>query len=56
MDVSQTDKNCLKVDLVGDKEYHIYVRETEYFDKFVKIISPEGVEVPNRVMAGKKQG
>lgn len=54
LDISKTDQNLIKVDFYANKEYHIYIRETQYFDKIQKIASPQGLEFSNKKINTKK--
>lgn len=55
MDISQTDQDCLKMDLVGEKEYHVYIPEENYFETIVELCGPEGKGTPNKVLAGREE-
>lgn len=53
MEISKTGEDALKLDLVGEDEYHVYVPNVEYFESIVEIISPEGKGTPNKAVGSK---
>ncbi len=52
--ISETENEYLKIDLVGNKEFHIYIQEKEYYERIQKIASADNLESPNKVLGGKK--
>lgn len=50
MEISETDQGCLKLDLTGEKEYHVYIPEEIYYETIVEIVSPEGKGTPNKAV------
>lgn len=50
MEISQTDSDCLKLDLVGEDEYHVYISEDNYFETIAELVSPEGKGTPNKAV------
>lgn len=56
MEISQTDQDCLKMDLVGEEEYHVYIREENYFESILELAGPDGKGTPNKavIVNGKR--
>lgn len=54
LDVSLTEDNLLKIDLCSEKEFHIYIREKSHFEKLQQLVSPEGLNSPNKKINMKK--
>lgn len=50
MEISETDSDCLKMDLVGEDEYHMYIAEEHFFDSILELVSPEGKGTPNKAV------
>lgn len=53
MEISQTDRECLKMDLVGEEEYHVYIPEENYFETIVELAGPDGKGTPNKAVVVK---
>lgn len=50
MEISKTDQDCLKLDLTGEKEYHMYIPQDNYYETIVELSGPEGKGTPNKAV------
>lgn len=51
MEISQTDQDCMKLDLVGEDEYHVYIPEDNYFETIAELSGPDGKGTPNKAVS-----